>query len=61
MLDFAMAMGKYFIGAEGVNKIVATTPSGSFGDIVQHYLAGNPVKDTVVCCGVNVLEIKLLI
>ena len=58
MLDFAMAMGKYFIGDEGVNKIVATTPSGSFGDIVQHYLAGNPVKDTVVCCGDNVFGDK---
>lgn len=54
MLDFAMTMGKYFIGDEGVNKIVASTPSGSFGDIVQHYLAGNPIKDTVVCCGDNV-------
>ena len=58
MLDFAMAMGKYFIANEGVNKIIATTPSGSFGDIVQHYLAGNPVKDTVVCCGDNVFGDK---
>lgn len=54
MLDFAMTMGKYFIGDEGVNKIIAAQPSGSFGDIVQHYLAGNPIKDTVVCCGDNV-------
>lgn len=54
MLDFAMTMGKYFIGDEGVNKIVAAQPSGSFGDIVQYYLAGNPIKDTVVCCGDNV-------
>ena len=53
MLDFAMTMGKYFIGQEGVNKIVAKQPTGSFGDIVQHYLNGNPVKDTVVCCGDN--------
>lgn len=58
MLDFALAMGKYFIGNEGVNKIVASQPSGSFGDIVQHYLAGNPIKDTVVCCGDNVFGDK---
>lgn len=58
MLDFAMAMGKYFIANEGVNKIVATAPSGSFGDIVQYYLAGNPIKDTVVCCGDNVFGDK---
>lgn len=54
MLDFAMTMGKYFIGNEGVNKIIAQQPTGSFGDIVQHYLNGNPIKDTVVCCGDNV-------
>lgn len=58
MLDFALAMGKYFIQDGGVNKIVASKPSGSFGDIVQHYLAGNPVKDTVVCCGDNVFGDK---
>lgn len=58
MLDFAMAMGKYFIGGEGVNKIVASQPSGSFGDIVAHYQAGNPIKDTVVCCGDNVFGDK---
>lgn len=58
MLDFAMAMGKYFIGDEGVNKIVAAAPSGSFGDIVAHYLAGNPIKDTVVCCGDNVFGVS---
>lgn len=54
MLDFAMTMGKYFIGNDGVQKIVAEKPSGSFGDIVQHYMKGNPIKDTVVCCGDNV-------
>ena len=58
MLDFAMTMGKYFIGKEGVNKIIAKQPTGSFGDIVQHYLAGNPIKDTVVCCGDNVFGDK---
>ncbi len=58
MLDFAMAMGKYFIGEEGVNTIVASQPSGSFGDIVAHYQAGNPIKDTVVCCGDNVFGDK---
>ena len=58
MLDFAMAMGKFFVGKEGVNKIVAAQPSGSFGDIVAHYQAGNPIKDTVVCCGDNVFGDK---
>ncbi len=58
MLDFALAMGKFFAGKEGVNKIIASQPSGSFGDIVQHYLAGNPIKDTVVCCGDNVFGDK---
>ena len=53
MLDFAMTMGKYFIEDEGVNKIIASQPSGSFGDIVAHY-KNNPIKDTVVCCGDNV-------
>ncbi len=54
MLDFALAMNKAFIGEEGIQKIIAQQPSGSFGDIVQYYLAGNPIKDTVVCCGDNV-------
>ncbi|MCM1002798.1 MAG: sugar phosphate nucleotidyltransferase [Candidatus Gastranaerophilales bacterium] len=58
MLDFAMAMGKYFIDNDGVQTIVASTPSGSFGDIVGHYMAGNPIKDTVVCCGDNVFGDK---
>ena len=58
MLDFAMVMGKHFIGPEGVNKIIASKPTGSFGDIVQHYLDGNPIKDTVVCCGDNVFGDK---
>jgi hypothetical protein len=58
MLDFALAMGKFFAGKEGVNKIIASQPSGSFGDIVQHHLAGNPIKDTVVCCGDNVFGDK---
>jgi len=58
MLDFAMAMGKYFIGKEGVQPIVASQPSGSFGDIVQYYLEGNPIKDTMVCCGDNVFGDK---
>ena len=58
MLDFAMAMGKFFVGKEGVNNIVAAQPSGSFGDIVAHYQAGNPIKDTVVCCGDNVFGDK---
>ena len=34
MLDFALAMGKYFIKEDGVQKIIASQPSGSFGDIV---------------------------
>ena len=58
MLDFAMAMGKYFIGEEGIKTIVASKPSGSFGDIVAHYLQGNPIKDTIVCCGDNVFGDK---
>ncbi len=58
MLDFALAMNKFFIGKEGVNKIIASQPSGSFGDIVQHYLAGNPIKDIIVCCGDNVFGDK---
>ena len=53
MLDFAMTMGKCFIGEEGVNTIIASQPTGSFGDIVAHY-KNNPIKDTVVCCGDNV-------
>lgn len=53
MLDFAMAMGKHFID-DKVNTIVAPKKSGSFGDIVKYYLDGNPIKDTVVCCGDNV-------
>lgn len=53
MLDFAMTMGKYFIEDGGVNKIIASQPSGSFGDIVAHYQT-HPIKDTVVCCGDNV-------
>lgn len=53
MLDFAMAMSKFFIG-DNVEPKVAAQPSGSFGDVVKHYLAGNEIKDTVVCCGDNV-------
>lgn len=58
MLDFAMTMGKYFIDNKGAEKIIASTPSGSFGDIIKHYQAGNPIKDTIVCCGDNVFGDK---
>ncbi len=55
MLDFAMAMGKNFIDDKGVQTIVSSKASGSFGDIVKHYLDDeNEIKDTVVCCGDNV-------
>lgn len=54
MLDFAMAMGKTFIDTDGVETIISDAPSGSFGDIVKYYLEGNPIKDTIVCCGDNV-------
>ena len=54
MLDFAMAMGKYFTQKEGYATKIAPAATGSFGDIVQHYLAGNPIKDVVVSCGDNI-------
>ncbi|MCQ2744423.1 MAG: hypothetical protein MJ230_06485 [bacterium] len=57
MLDFAMAMGKHFIGDEGVKTIVAPFATGSFGDIVENF-RHNPVKDIVVCCGDNVFADK---
>lgn len=57
MLDFAMTMGKYFIENSGVKTIVASKPSGSFGDIVAHYM-NNPIKDTIICCGDNVFGDK---
>lgn len=53
MLDFAMAMSKHFIGDKVISK-VSETPMGSFGDIVSHYTKGNPIKDTLICCGDNV-------
>ncbi|MCQ2738818.1 MAG: hypothetical protein MJ237_01170 [bacterium] len=56
MLDFALAMGNVFTGKEGVNSIVANKPSGSLGDIVNHYLNGGEIKDTIVCCGDNVFD-----
>ena len=58
MLDFAMTMGKYFIDDKGSEKIISSVPSGSFGDIIKHYQAGNPIKDTIVCCGDNVFGDK---
>ncbi|MCQ2957604.1 MAG: hypothetical protein MJ180_01740 [Candidatus Gastranaerophilales bacterium] len=54
MLDFALAKSKSFIGKEGITPIVEELPGGSFSSIVKHYSAGNPIKDTVVCCGDNV-------
>lgn len=58
MLDFALALGKYCVERRGVRTIVAKDPSGSFGDIIKHYLAGNTIQDTIVCCGDNVFNEK---
>lgn len=54
MLDVPMAMGQDFLDNKGYTTIIADKKSGSMGDIVKHYLAGNEIKDTVVCCGDNV-------
>lgn len=53
MLDFAMANGKFFIG-DNVESQVATVRLGTLGEIVDHYLKGNEVKETIICCGDNV-------
>jgi len=55
MLDFAMGMGKYFTQNSGYEAKIAKEASGSFGDVVGHYLSGqNPIKDVVVSCGDNI-------
>lgn len=55
MLDFAMGMGKYFTQKSGYESKIAETATGSFGDVVGHYLSGqNPIKDVVVSCGDNI-------
>ncbi len=59
MLDVPMSMGRFFASKEGYGKIIAEKPTGSFGDVIQHYLhTGRPAKDVVVCCGDNVFDLK---
>jgi len=59
MLDIPMAMGKFFVDKKkGYESIIAETKSGSLGDIVKKYLAGDEIKDTIVCCGDNVFGTK---
>ncbi len=57
MLDMPLAMGKYFLGKEGYKPITEThapgEKSGTLDHIVKHYMSGNKIKDTVVCCGDN--------
>lgn len=59
MLDIPMAMGRFFAPKKGYEKIVAQKPTGSFGDVIAHYLDGkHKPKDVVVCCGDNVFDMK---
>ena len=59
MLDIPMAMGRFFAPKKGYEKIIAKTPTGSFGDVINHYLDGkHKIKDVVVCCGDNVFDMK---
>ena len=53
ILDFVLTMGKYFIEDTGVNTIMSSSQTGSFGDIISFYQT-NAIKDTIVCCGDNV-------
>lgn len=59
MLDFAMAMSKYCAEETGIRTIMAKNPSGSLGDVVDYYLNGNEIKDTIVCCGDNVYDLPV--
>lgn len=57
ILDFAIAMSKYSAEETGIRTIVASNPSGSLGDVIDYYLKGNEIKDTLVCCGDNVYDL----
>ena len=59
MLDVPLATNKFFAEQTGYRTIMNPAPTGSFGDIVLHYLdPKNPVKDVIVSCGDNVFDAK---
>ncbi|MBP5698774.1 MAG: hypothetical protein J6W96_04550 [Alphaproteobacteria bacterium] len=62
LLDWAMAMAAPFAKDNKIEYIIAEKPSGSFGDIVAYnkkmMAAGAEVKNTIVCCGDNVFDVK---
>ena len=62
MLDWAMATAAPFAKDNKIEYIIAEKPSGSFGDIVAYNKKimemGADIKDTIVCCGDNVFDVK---
>jgi dTDP-glucose pyrophosphorylase len=62
MLDWAMATAAPFAKDNKIEYIIAENPSGSFGDIVAYNKKmmeiGADIKDTIVCCGDNVFDVK---
>ena len=59
MLDIPLAMGRFFAKETGYEKIINDKPTGSFGDVIAHYMSGkSKPKDVVVCCGDNVFDEK---
>ncbi|MCQ2754060.1 MAG: hypothetical protein MJ231_03330 [bacterium] len=53
-LDFVMMLSLPFIDNEGVQPLLSDKPNGSLGGIIDYYMAGNPIKDTVICSGDSV-------
>ena len=49
MLDFLLALAKPFMNKKGAVPLMQHSSNGSFGGVVDYYLSGKPVKDTIVC------------
>lgn len=56
-VDFALVLGKYCVDCSGIKSIISSQENnGALGGLIEHYLQGNPIKDTIILCGDNVFD-----
>ncbi|MCQ2739944.1 MAG: hypothetical protein MJ237_06930 [bacterium] len=53
-IDFVMMLSLPFIDNKCVQPLLSNKPNGSFGGVIDYYMSGNPIKDTVICSGDSV-------
>ena len=49
MLDFVLALARPFMDKKGVQTLLSQDSHGSFSGVVDYYLSGKKVKDTIIC------------